>query len=152
MCIWRLASWGKYPKSSSQASCSFLVLFDVHSYAEVACGLICGSLPILPLFWQHISKGSSGDITLQPVNNRAPGQHSNYTPSKVTRTWDEAYDSRHKAPGKDWVKLEDGSVAKVPDNHLEPKSADEEAVTDAILGNVEEGVISKAKQAIRHHS
>ena len=125
----------------------------MHSYAEVACGLICGSLPILPLFWQHISTSSrEKSISLQPVNNRTPGQRSNYTPSKVTRTWDEAYDSRHKAPGKDWVKLEDGTVTKVSDSDLEQKTVDELAVTDAILGNVENGVISKAKQAIRHQS
>lgn len=70
----------------------------------------------------------------------------------MTRTWDEAYDSRHKAPGKDWVKLEDGTVTKVPDSRLEQKTDDEVAVTDAILGNVEEGVKSKAKQAIHHHT
>ena len=70
----------------------------------------------------------------------------------MTRTWDEAYDSRHKPPGRDWVKLEDGTVTKVPDSHLEPKADDEAAVTDAVLGNVEEGVMSKAKQVIRHHA
>ena len=154
----QLCAHGNWPlRVSPQISISYVPrLFDVNcnmrSYAEIACGLICGCLPILPLFWQHISKGSSGGISLQPVNNRAPGQHSNYTPSKVTRTWDEAYDSRHKPPGRDWVKLEDGTVTKVPDSHLEQKTVDELAVTDAILGNVEEGVVSKAKQAVRHQS
>lgn len=119
-------------------------------YAELACGIICGSLPILPLLWQHLPHRSrdTGRISLAPVNNynqaNGTGNQATYSPGKVARSWDDAYEASQQANG-DWVKLEEGAAAPLPKSYIERES-DEQAINDAIIGGNEvEGTAKKAK-------
>ncbi|KAL8808257.1 MAG: hypothetical protein Q9200_004349 [Gallowayella weberi] len=103
-------------------------------YAEVACGIICGCLPILPLFWHHLSRstGHSGN-TINMKNMNGLG---------TNRGGHEAYPTHEPVAGKSWVKLEDGSIAPMPRIHpVEREASDERALTrdeaalnEAIIG------------------
>ncbi|KAL8692043.1 MAG: hypothetical protein Q9218_002852 [Villophora microphyllina] len=108
-------------------------------YAEVACGIICACLPILPLAWHHLSRSTGGgDIALGPMH-RSPQCtcHFNHKASKTsTRAWSEATDGHHEpVKGKNWVRLEDGTIQPVPKAfHGEREGSDEQALTAAIAG------------------
>ncbi|KAI4249404.1 MAG: hypothetical protein LQ352_005659 [Teloschistes flavicans] len=108
-------------------------------YAEVACGVICACLPILPLVWHHLSRSTGGgDMALGPIN-RSPQCtcHFNTKRSKMSTTaWSEATDAHHEpVKGKNWVRLEDGTIAPVPKAfHAEREASDEQALTAAIAG------------------
>ncbi|KAL8662037.1 MAG: hypothetical protein Q9202_005091 [Teloschistes flavicans] len=108
-------------------------------YAEVACGVICACLPILPLVWHHLSRSTGGgDMALGPMK-RSPQCtcHFNTKRSKMSTTaWSEATDAHHEpVKGKNWVRLEDGTIAPVPKAfHAEREASDEQALTAAIAG------------------
>ncbi|CAL8575765.1 hypothetical protein XPA_001669 [Xanthoria parietina] len=110
-------------------------------YAEVASGLICCCLPILPLFWHHLSHstGSGGHhnnnaLTLDRLNKPKHNQ--------TNRGGHESYDAHEPVGGKSWVRLDDGSIAPMPRIHpVEPEGSDERALTrdeaalnEAIIG------------------
>ncbi|KAI4200161.1 MAG: hypothetical protein LQ350_004122 [Teloschistes chrysophthalmus] len=115
-------------------------------YAEVACGLICACLPILPLVWHHLSRSTGGgDVALGPINyhhNARSTQCSHcghYTKQSSTlRNWSDAAGDAHEhevVKGKNWMRLEDGTIAPVPKAfHSDRAASDEQALTAAIAG------------------
>ncbi|KAI4104952.1 MAG: hypothetical protein L6R37_002996 [Teloschistes peruensis] len=119
-------------------------------YAEVACGLICTCLPILPLVWHHLSRSTGGgDVALGPINRRhnhsphctctcrSPQFTHTHTKQSSTRNWSEAGEAHdHEVvKGKNWMRLEDGTIAPVPKAfHGDRAASDEQALTAAIAG------------------
>ncbi|KAL8737724.1 MAG: hypothetical protein Q9181_001409 [Wetmoreana brouardii] len=106
-------------------------------YAEVACGIICACLPLLPLCWHHLSRstGGGGHITLGPMNRSPQHGQAGYAPSRATRAWSEATDALEPVKGKNWVKLEDGTIVPLPKgHHVQRGGSDEQALTEAIIG------------------
>ena len=69
---------------------------------------------------------------MEPVRKQATKAQTNYSPTKVTRSWDDAYEAHQQAKG-DWVKLDEGTVAPVPKSYLEREESDEQAVNDAVV-------------------
>ena len=122
----------------------------MYSYSELACGIVCGSLPILPLLWHHLSQRSrgTGGISLRPVRTNQANGHTqgDYSSAKVARNWDDAYEASQQAK-RDWVKLEEGPVVPLPKSYLESEESDEQAINDAIVGrNGAQGTTEMAKR------
>ncbi|KAL9594265.1 MAG: hypothetical protein Q9219_007128 [cf. Caloplaca sp. 3 TL-2023] len=98
-------------------------------YAEVACGIICACLPLLPLFWHHLSRSTAGGTVALGKMNRSPRHgHNHYDPPSGA-------DAHDPIKGKSWVKLEDGTLTTLPKAHqMEREGSDEQALTGAIMG------------------
>lgn len=92
-----------------------------HSYLELTCGLLCGSFPILPLLYHHLTTLplQSGRESLHP-NGHAPGKcHKPVTPSptRLRSDWDEAYEPNHRGKGA-WIEMDEPKVPAVDDGKL----------------------------------
>ena len=96
----------------------------LHRYGEVACGIICCCLPIIPLFWHHISHSTgTRNITLGNMNKASQNPQS-------TRAALESYDTN-----SNWVRLDDGTItSKRAVNGTGKAHSDEVALNEAVLG------------------
>ncbi|KAL8822700.1 MAG: hypothetical protein Q9191_006570 [Dirinaria sp. TL-2023a] len=97
------------------------------TYGEVACGIICSCLPLLPLFWHHLSHSStsSGAIKLDNINPKV----------QTKRSVHESYEPDSAVRAGTWVKLDDGTMTPMPKVHGVARApSDEQALAHAIAG------------------
>ena len=104
------------------------------AFAEIAFGLACSCLPILPRLFQHVSsvtpytRGTSDD-TLQDPSTK---------PSVPTAAQQAAqWRSKGREKGGNWIHLDDRNVTGLPERtalELQQWTEDEEALENAVEG------------------
>ena len=110
------------------------------SFAELACGLLCSCLPILPRLYQHIS-------AIAPYTNRHGSDQAALADDAETRATIEKAaktglsKSKKGRGGGDWIHLDDKTLPSLPSRttvDIEQRNVEEDRFDGAIEGR--EGV------------
>ena len=110
------------------------------AYTEIACGLLCSSLPIVPRLYQEIFSTNPSD-TSDTIAHKALAARSKSSASATKdghREW-VSFDTRARQKG-DWIHLDDHHNPELPPRttvDVQHRTKEEQAIEDAIEGDVD---------------
>ena len=110
------------------------------AYAEIACGLLCSCLPIIPRLYQDLFS-TSPSHTSNTTARKALAERSKGSASVAEDRHGKwvGFDSRRQQKG-DWIHLDDRNNPELPPRttvDVEHRTSEEQAIEDAIEGNVD---------------
>ena len=111
-------------------------------YAEIACGLLCSCLPVIPRRYQDMFSSTPRNTNNATAHKTlAERTKASTSAAKDGRTEWVPFDSRAKQRG-DWIHLDDRNDPELPPRttvDVEHRTSEEQAIEDAIEGNVDMG-------------